>query len=50
MAVLITDDDIDESQEEYFIVHFQVDAATNTNSISISRSTTTGVILDDDGK
>ena len=48
--VMITDDDIDESQDEYFIVYFRVDAATDTNSISISRSATTGVILDDDGK
>lgn len=47
--VMIVDDDIDESLDEYFFVHFQVESAMDRSSISILRSTTTAIIEDDDG-
>ena len=48
--IRIIDDDIDESDDEYFIVHLQLDSATDTDKINITHTGSTGIIRDDDCK
>lgn len=46
----ITNDDINEANEEVFIVQLTLDYSLNPNLITLSRNSSLGIIIDDDRK
>lgn len=48
-TIQIINDDIDEAQDEYFILHLALINATNPNLINITRESSLVIINDDDG-
>lgn len=49
--ITINDDEIDEAEEQYFIVYMEVFNATNLSLlINDVRNSSTGIIVDNDGK
>ena len=50
VTIPIVDDDIDEADEQVFIVFLEVVTATNLNKVNINRQTSIGRIKDDESK
>ena len=48
--ILIEDDEIDEAQEQVFVILLEVLEAVNFDLITITRSTSFGRIIDNDGE
>ena len=49
-SIPIVDDDIDEAQEQVFIILLEVLEAVNFDLITITRNTSFGRIIDNDGE
>ena len=50
LKVPIVDDDVDEADEQVFIIFLEVINATNINKVNINRNTSIGRIKDDESK
>ena len=50
VTIPIVDDDIDEADEQVFIIFLEVVHAINRNNLRISRATSVGRIKDDESK
>ena len=50
LKVPIIDDEIDEADEQVFIIYLEVVNATNFNKVNIGRKTSIGRIKDDESK
>ena len=50
IKIPIVDDEIDEADEEVFIIFLEVINATNFNKVNINRNTSIGRIKDDESK
>ena len=50
VAIPIVDDDIDEADEQVFIIFLEVINATNLNKVNINRNNSIGRIKDDESK
>ena len=50
LRIPIVDDDIDEADEQVFIIFLEVINATNFNKVNINRNTSIGRIKDDESK
>jgi hypothetical protein len=46
----VTDDDVDEAREQTFILLLEIAEAVNSNLISVTRTNSTCVIIDNDGE
>ena len=50
LRIPIVDDDIDEADEQVFIIFLEVVNATNFNKVNVGRKTSIGRIKDDESK
>ena len=50
LIVPIVDDDIDEAEEQVFIIFLEVINATNLNRVNVYRNISIGRIIDDESK
>ena len=50
LIVPIVDDDIDEADEQTFIIFLELVNATNFNKVNVNRNTSIGRIRDDESK
>ena len=48
LKIPIVDDDIDEADEQVFIIFLEVTNATNFNKVNVNRNTSFGRIMDDE--
>jgi len=48
--IMIVDDEIDEAEEQFFIVYLEIIEAVEPNLITITRANSTCIIVDNDGK
>jgi hypothetical protein len=48
--ISVTDDDVNEAREQTFIVLLEVVGAVNSNLVSVTRTNSTCVIIDNDGE
>ena len=48
--IAIVDDDVDEATQQFFVVHLEIVNAVNLSLISLSRTFSTCIVVDNDSK